>query len=506
MASIKKIEVSTAIYWVEVPEAELYVLCGCPGDSVKHLMKRGLIVPEEVRGVMTETGPNAILLSDSLVQEGAFANLAEFPVLQMLYRQGMLLPGHPKNTGTRPLLVGSEFQVQAQLRYIHRGNYGLTDAQELVRAGMSQERAEEEMRLKLRFAFGEIKDPDAFLNTISLGDRPVEIRGGVLLERLGHNLFEFRYQGESVQVDLNLPKGLSYESPYSLGHQNLGRDYFSVVHSGNGDGWDVNRPSMASILMYQGEIYLIDAGANLQYTLHALGIGVNEIRGIFHTHAHDDHFCGLTTLMQADHRILHLATPVVRASVARKWAALLSRPETEFGKYFECVNLKEGRWNDVGGLRVKPLFSPHPLETTIMYFQARGPEGYKTYAHLADITSRRVMESFLEDGPSPAGLTRQRFDSVWKGYLAYADVKKVDIGGGLIHGEAVDFMEDKSGKIILSHTALPLTNRQKEIGSDASFGMADVLIEGKQDFVRSKAFHSLADYLPEAKIMNCACS
>lgn len=499
MAKIKKIEVSTAIYWVEVPEAGLYVLCGCPADSVKHLMKRGLIVPEEVDGVMTETGPNAILLSDALVQNGEFANLAEFPVLQMLYRQGMILPKHPNNTGQKPLLIGSESQVQAQLRYIYRGNYGLISEHEMTRAGVSMVRAVKEMRVKLRFAFGKIKDSGEFMDTISLGDRPLELASGVEVERLDHNVFEFRYEGESVQVDLNLPHGLSYSSPYPLGYQNVGRDYFSVVHSGNGDGWDMNRPSMASIIMYQGNIYLIDAGPNIRHSLHALGIGVNEITGIFHTHAHDDHFCGLTTLMQADHRIKHLATPLVRTSVAKKWAALLSRPESEFELYFEPLDLREGQWNDVDGLKIKPVFSPHPLETTIMFFRAMGADGWKSYAHLADITSSRVMERFLTDDSKAPGLSQATFDAVWKEYLTPVNVKKVDIGGGLIHGEAVDFLKDKSNKIILSHTALPLTSKQKEIGSEASFGMVDMLIEGKQEFVRSKAFHYLDDYLGDAK-------
>ena len=58
---MKKIKVTTGVYWVEIPAAKLYVLCGCPADSVKHLMKRGLIVPEEKNGVFYETGPNAIL-------------------------------------------------------------------------------------------------------------------------------------------------------------------------------------------------------------------------------------------------------------------------------------------------------------------------------------------------------------------------------------------------------------------------------------------------------------
>ena len=39
---------------------------------------------------------------------------AEFPVLQMLYKQGMLVPGHPNNTGAKPLLIGARAQVDAQ--------------------------------------------------------------------------------------------------------------------------------------------------------------------------------------------------------------------------------------------------------------------------------------------------------------------------------------------------------------------------------------------------------
>ena len=62
-------------------------------------MKMGLIVEREKDGVMAQTGPNAILLSDTTIQKGGFSNLAEFPVLQMLYLQGMIVPGHPRQHG-----------------------------------------------------------------------------------------------------------------------------------------------------------------------------------------------------------------------------------------------------------------------------------------------------------------------------------------------------------------------------------------------------------------------
>ena len=106
MAQINVVDVVPGISWIEIPEADLRILCGCPADSVKHLMRRGLIRPATVAGTHCETGPNVILLSDVMVQNGAFCNLAEFPVLQMLYRQGMILPGHPNNTGRKPLLMG----------------------------------------------------------------------------------------------------------------------------------------------------------------------------------------------------------------------------------------------------------------------------------------------------------------------------------------------------------------------------------------------------------------
>ena len=133
---IENIFVSPGIHWLSFPEANLNVLCGCPADSVKHLMKKGLIRSIEKDGMTYESGPNAILLSDLKLQNGHFANLAEFPILQMLYRQGMLLPNHPNNTGVKPILIGREDCVQEQMNYIFRGNYGLISVEEMVQAGI----------------------------------------------------------------------------------------------------------------------------------------------------------------------------------------------------------------------------------------------------------------------------------------------------------------------------------------------------------------------------------
>ncbi|OGV62919.1 MAG: cyclic nucleotide-binding protein [Lentisphaerae bacterium RIFOXYB12_FULL_65_16] len=496
MAMLTKIKVAAGVYWVEAPEADLRVLCACPADSVKHLMKRGLILTREELGVAFETGPNAILLSDVLVQKGGLANLAEFPVLQMLYRQGMLLPDHPRNTGERPLLMGAEEQVKAQMEYIYRGNYGLISEAELVAAGVPSDAAREMMRIKLRFAFGQIRPTEELLDSVIVGGEPAEIRNGVSIRRLRLNVFEFRYRKEAVVVDLNLDPHERYEVPFPLGYHQIDREYFAVIHSGDGDGWDVNRPAMASILMFQGRLYLIDAGANILHSLRALGIGVSEIEGIFHTHAHDDHFCGLTTLMRSDHRIKYYATPMVRTSVMKKLSALVSMDEAEFSNFFEMHDLKQEEWNYIDGLDVRPAFSPHPVETTIFTFRARCAEGYRSYAHWADTVGLETLKGMVNGGAGGTGILARLYERIRADYLAEVDVKKIDIGGGLIHGRAEDFRYDPSRKIILSHTALELTDEQKEIGSGAPFGAVDVLIPAHQDYVRAAAFRYLASYFP----------
>ncbi|MGP1678843.1 MAG: cyclic nucleotide-binding domain-containing protein [Burkholderiales bacterium] len=500
MSALRKVSVSTGIFWVEAAAADIRILCGCPVDSVKHLLRRGLIVSTEVNGVECETGPNAILLSDLAIQNGRACSRSEFPVLQMLYKQGLIVPDHPCNTGLRPLLIGSAGQVQAQMEYLFRGNYGLASREELIEAGVEPAQADELMRMKLAFAFGRIMPTEELVQPLFVARDTVEIRNGVTVRRLRTNVFEFAYQGERVEVDLNLGPGEAYECPYTLDKHLLTRDYFSVVHTGDGDGWDMNRPTMGSILLFQGCVYLVDAGPNIDYALTALGIGINEIDGIFHTHCHDDHLAGLTTLIRGDRRIAYYAVPMVRESVIKKLSRVMRIPESEFGKLFDVHNLTLDEWNDIEGLEVKPILSPHPVETTIFYFRVMWEGGYRSYAHLADIVSFEVLRKMIAPEIAADGVSEALFEKTVSAYAHQADVKKIDIGGGMIHGVALDFRGDTSGKLILAHTARRLTEDERAIGSGAPFGTVDVLIEGTSDSLRRRAFEYLRSYFPDAPL------
>ena len=624
MTIIKKIQVTAGVFWVEVPEAQVYVLCGCPADSVKHLRKLNLIEKTEINkkareiesiekklkniidsnvknldiyhhicrfqpvfrhilndtvasrliahanhlgscqnkdglsdnktdqiadeiinsiikksempgitaeligcicqdkefnnliqerlqlevngdGIIScETGPNVILLSDELRQNGKFANLSEFPVLQMLYNQGMDIPGHPNNTGANPILIGAPAQINAQKEYIRRGNYGLVSEEEITSCGIDEDVAKEMMKIKLYFASNNIKESDKLLGTIEIENEQVEIKNGVYIRRLKPNKFELEYKTETVTVDLNLKDGQKYEPAYPLNFHQIEHEYFSVIHSGEGDGSNMNRPCMSSILMYQGKIYLIDAGPNIFDTLYALGISVNTIEGIFHTHIHDDHFAGIAELMSADHKIKYYSSELVSKSMRLKLGALLEaenkKPEADDENkkpddYFNFCPLELNHWNDLLGLQVMPVYSPHPVETNIFFFRTFWENGWKQYAHLADITSF----SKLNDMKVKEYISEKNYNKILEYYLRPADIKKIDAGAGEIHGVASDFKNDRSGKILLSHFSETLSNEQKEIGSGAPFGTTDVLIPATGDYLVEKAFEYLHTFFFENK-------
>jgi len=406
------------------------------------------------------------------------------------------------------MLIGRRNQVHAQMNYIYRGNYGLTSVEEMTDAGIEEDLAKEYMRLKLKFAFGSIKSTEEFIDTRVVDNDPVELRNGVQITRINFNHYEFEYKGETVQVDINLKNDETYEPPYKLGFYQIPREHFAVIHSGEGDGWDVNNPCMGSILIYNGLIYLIDAHPNIHETLNSLGISVSAVRGIFHTHAHDDHFSGLTSLIQADHRIKYFATPLVRKSVEKKLSALLGVDNILEG-FFEICDINFDEWNDIDGLMVKPIFSPHPVENSIFLFRVIADKCFKTYYHMADISSFDVLQKMITKDKDKPGISIEFFDRVRKSYNIPVDIKKLDIGGGLIHGNAKDFNHDKSKRIVLSHTGRKLSNEEKEIGQRASFGQCDVLISSNSDQYKRYAKKYICDYYPDLDfpkfrdILNC---
>ena len=217
MAEIIYEILAPGISWLEIPKVDLRILCGCPADAVKHLTSKGKIRLVTENGATFETGPNAILLADDFLQNGLPANMAEFPVLQMFYKQGQIIPNHPNNKGERPILIGNANAVQSQLRYIYRGNYGLTTPEELINCGVSLEDTAEMMAMKMQFAFGKIQPPDALLATCVVEDAGWHsLKNDLLVSRKGVNQYQFKMGLECIDVDLRLKNSETYPAPYKL--------------------------------------------------------------------------------------------------------------------------------------------------------------------------------------------------------------------------------------------------------------------------------------------------
>lgn len=92
-------------------------------------------------------------------------------------------------------------------------------------------------------------------------------------------------------------------------------------------------------------------------------------------------------------------------------------------------------------MEIMPIYSPHPVETNIFVFRILWSEGYRSYAHFADIASLNILEGMVSDQQEMPGLSQQTFEPVRAAYLTPYDLKKIDIGGGMVHGNAKDFQE-----------------------------------------------------------------
>jgi len=501
MPRIIKQHIVAGVTWIEIEEANLYLCCGCPADTIKHLKKANIIQSLEDDGWEFENGPNAILLSDMMIQNSKLSNLSEFVILHMLYVQGLNVPKHPNYLRYKPLLIGYNNQLQMQLDYVNVGNHGLDSVQDIVNAGLSENAANKIYATKVHYAGGSLKRMDQLVDTMPLEEHGIEIRKGVSLRRIGLNKFQIFYKGESEIIDLNLHDKEQYEAPYELAYSQLQPSRFSVTHTGEGNGWDIHRPCMASVLHHEGKTYLIDAGPNVLNNISKLGIGLSEIEGIFLSHIHDDHFAGITDLLNVEHKLKLFTPKLIKETARRKLNALFDSEIDLLEVAFDYHELQFGQWNEVDGMDVKPSYSPHTVETSIFQFRSKYKSTTRNYLHLADTINFNEFNVIVDNNPDI--FKEADVEYVRDNYLVNVDLKKLDVGGGAIHGHLEDYLDDKSDKLVMAHTDQKIkTDDQRFV--NARFGATDHLIfddEFDHQQVKARAYlHKYFDTLPEEAI------
>ncbi|MCL2520744.1 MAG: cyclic nucleotide-binding domain-containing protein [Spirochaetaceae bacterium] len=495
---MRKYQITDGVYYLDISEANLRVLCGSPMDIVKNLMRSGFIQKLDDEGFF-ESGPNAILLSDVSVQNGGLCNLTEFPIMHMFYQQGMRIEGHD-NFGQKPLVIGIPEQIEAQISYLERGANGLSDNELANEANLPPHNKQELLALKKSFKGGNLKSASDLIDfkAIEFNETPIAIADGIDIVRMGINVYLFIAGSDEEIIDLTLTADQHYAVPYNLGFYPSTRRDFSIIHSGEGNGWNRNHASMASIVCAKGKYYIIDAGPNVLESLNKLGIAISEVEGIFMTHAHDDHFSGLTSIIRSQKRIKFFAIQAVRLSIMKKLASLINFNANLFKNFFEICDLTLDSWNQLDGFEVLPILSPHPIETNAFFFRMAEGDGYRSYGHLADIISKRVFNNYINADTADKAILQKCYDYTWSNYLRSVNVKKIDANGGLIHGEIEDFEGDSSGKLVASHTTGELSDNQRFLACNGVFGSEELLIAASQDYLQINALTYLDQHFPFA--------
>lgn len=180
-----------------------------------------------------------------------------------------------------------------------------------------------------------------------------------------------------------------------------------------------------TLLEDRGSLILIDLGIStkrLREAMNSLGTAPEELSGIFVTHEHNDHVCGLTTFVK------HYEVPVFAPrTVANhlRW----SIPGAE--DYI--AELSPGNENGIGAFSVMPFHTPHDTPESVGY-RIRGTQtiGFCTdFGHVSDEVLEgltgvdcAIIEAnhdlrMLLDGPYPAHLKRRILSN--SGHLSNLD-------------------------------------------------------------------------------------
>jgi hemerythrin len=469
---IRKSFLGRGVYYIEVDDIDLRILCGAPCNVSKIITQNGFSDKVEYNNQTLEKGPNAILLSDFDIQNQQLCNASEFPILHMLYKQHRIDFDNLKESA-KPILIGRKEILDNQKKYIFLGNYGFTNKEQFLEYGFDEEFIKQHLQLKNKFAFGKIRDTKEFLRCVEL-DGKTKIKNDLHITRKTPNIFELTYKNCTKSIDLNLYEKDLYKIPYNLDFTINKKNYFSVINTGNGDGWNTKESCASSLLSCDGSLFMVDSPPNIDYILYKLNMSVNDIKAIFMTHCHDDHFIGLVKYLKRGTPVCVYAINIINGQIKEKLSLVSGFNIKDIEKSIKFIDLKLNVWSKIDNLEVKPIMSPHPIETTIFDFKMMDKSGeYKTYGHYMDIISLSSLKLFNTEDKFLTNIKNE--------YTKKLDLKKIDVGGGIIHGNVDDFKDDKTDKIIYSHlTNVDLHNKSSKV---RKFGNCDILINKEIDYL-----------------------
>ena len=457
-----------------ISSGEHSLMAGCPPEIVKVLMQRGL------------KSPNFILLPDHPVSHGESQVAVEFPLYHHLFVGGKLASGEPLG------LIGSERRIQAARELLELSLFG-PDARQMTEWGMPGQQAEELARetrsFHLKDKHGKVFPLDSLITTRVLESEPVDL-GWATLRRVAPNCFEISSRSHTRTIDLTPQEEQLPPYPVStdLTPSTLVKLGLEVL--GGSTGFSTTQASSGLALCHNGSYMLVDAIPYLSAHLRARGIARNQVRSLFLSHIHDDH-CNLISLLQYNHRIQVLTTPLIYRMMLRKLALLMDHPEESLQDYFTFIPLESGRETSFFSLRITPFYSSHSIPTIGAYFETTDSRKDCRIIFTSDMQALSDLKRLQRSGV----INQERYQQIAELYRQPAQLLLADGGEGQIHGDPNDATNSPAERIVFLHLDT-LSEKFQAHFCTASSGKRFTLLRGETDYNLTRTIEFLLEYFP----------
>ncbi|HEY9900628.1 MAG TPA: cyclic nucleotide-binding domain-containing protein [Pantanalinema sp.] len=412
------------------------ILLGTFPEIHQHLMRAGL------------AWPNVVVFTDAVLRDRLPQMVPEFLFFGHVFFNRNF--DFETLSVKEPLaFVGTESQVLRASRLMDISLLGMTPevlSRELdpVRAAMLKRECD---YFALKDRSGAIIPTDRFLDSRAWDASGLASFGDTVIERLGAQRYAVRENGEEVVVDLSdvALQGPAWTIPEVS--ELASSEPFSVRILGAAGAFQHVAPSTSYLMTLDGAHYLIDCSPYVHRTLERFGVGVEQIRGIFISHIHDDHTGDLMAFARANEPIDLFTTREVWACLSIKLAAILDIDEGAVTSFFRFREVVPGTPLFLDGARLDFHDACHSVPCVGVTVAVAGEELVIT----SDTAGRRQLIDMRQKGV----IDEARFASLEA--LLRGRKVIVDAGEATIHGYIEDFLhlEDHDNLVLAHRHTLP---------------------------------------------------
>lgn len=412
------------------------ILFGSFPEIHQHLMKQGL------------AWPNVIVFSDVLIRDRLPQMVPEFLFFGHVFFNRNF--DYEKRQIKSPLIfLGTASQVERASRIMDLSYLGMTP--ELIARGLDPERV---AFLQRECDYYALKDRDGqviptrdYLDLRTWDPDDAATLGPVRILRTGMLTYQVTFEMETLEVDLGTSghQGPAWVIPEVTEVRTT--QPFSLRILGAAGAFQHVAPSTSYLMTLNGEHYLIDCSPYVHRTLAQFGVAVEQIKGIFISHVHDDHTGDLVTFALNKGRTDLYASREVWEALKLKLAAILDTEESTIDTYFRFREIHPGRSLTLGGARLDFHDACHAVPCVGMTMTV----GDEQIVITSDTSGhRQLLDMRSKDVISPERL--EALESLLHGQHVI-----VDCGEAIIHGYVEDFLHlsDHSNLVLAHRHTLP---------------------------------------------------